>query len=205
MLLVVGGHSRNIGKTSVAEALIRSFPKHEWTAVKITQFGHGVCSRSGEVCECAAEPDHPYALNEEYEPGSSDSGRLLAAGARRSFWLRAPQGRLEGALPAFRKILAGSRNTLVESNSIVEFVQPDLYLVVLDFGCEDFKPSTLRFLDRADAFIVVDRGINVPSWNAVARSAWDHQPQFRVQPPHYVSAEFSAFVRGQLLKRSPAA
>ena len=36
MLLVVGGHSRNIGKTSVVEGLIRRFRQKKWTALKIT-------------------------------------------------------------------------------------------------------------------------------------------------------------------------
>ena len=47
-LLVVGGHTRNIGKTALVVDLIRAFPEAAWTAVKITQYGHGVCSISGE-------------------------------------------------------------------------------------------------------------------------------------------------------------
>ena len=63
-----------------------------------------------------------------------------------------------------RKILTQGENVIVESNSVVELVQPDLFLMLLDFSCEDFKPSSLRFLDRADAFVVIDRGINAPLW-----------------------------------------
>ena len=47
MLVVVGGHSRNIGKTSVVAGLIRKLRDRKWTAVKITQYGHGVCSHHG--------------------------------------------------------------------------------------------------------------------------------------------------------------
>ena len=46
MLVVVGGHSRNIGKTSVAAGLIRHLRDRQWTALKITQYGHGVCSHA---------------------------------------------------------------------------------------------------------------------------------------------------------------
>ena len=87
MLLVVGGHSRNIGKTSVVEGLIRRFRQKKWTALKITQYGHGVCSHAGEACGCETEPEHPFALSEEYVAGPTDSGRFLAAGAERSLWL----------------------------------------------------------------------------------------------------------------------
>lgn len=84
MLLVVGGHSRNIGKTSVAEGLIRRFRQKKWTALKITRYGHGVCSHAGEACGCETEPEHPFALSEEYVAGPTDSGRFHAAGAERS-------------------------------------------------------------------------------------------------------------------------
>jgi hypothetical protein len=195
MLVVVGGHSRNIGKTSVVAGLIRKLRSWHWTAVKITQYGNGVCTRDNQACGCEAEPDHPFALSEEYEPGTTDTGRFVAAGAERSLWLRAPAGELARAADTIRKILTHSENVIVESNSVMELVQPDLFLMVLDFSCEDFKPSSLRFLDRADAFLVIDRGINGPLWADVARGMWDNKPQFLVKPPRYVTAEVADFVK----------
>ena len=198
MLLVVGGHSRNIGKTSVVEGLIRRFRQKKWTALKITQYGHGVCSHAGEACGCETEPEHPFALSEEYETGPTDSGRFLAAGAERSLWLRTPMGELARAQSTLAKIVHASANLIVESNSVLELWNPDLFLMVLDFSCADFKPSSLRFMDRADAFVVIDRGINVPLWEAVARGVWDHKPRFVVEPPNYVTAAVSEFVRSRL-------
>ncbi len=196
MLVVVGGHSRNIGKTSVAAGLIRKLRDRHWTAVKITQYGHGVCSHGGNECGCApAEAEHPFALSEEYEPSRTDSGRFLAAGAERSFWLRTPAGELARAADTVRKLLAQSENVIVESNSILELVRPDLFLMVLDFSCQDFKASSLRFLDRADAFLVLDRGINAPLWADIARGLWDRKPQFLIHPPRYVTQEIADFVR----------
>ena len=194
MLVVVGGHSRNIGKTSVVAGLIRRLRDRKWTAVKITQYGHGVCASEGKSCGCEAEPEHPYALSEEYESSRTDSGRFLAAGAERSFWLRTPMGELPRAADTVHKLLRQSANVIVESNSILELVRPDLYLMVLDFSCEDFKASSLRYLDCADAFLVIDRGINAPLWAEVARGLWDGKPQFLVKPPRYVTAEVADFV-----------
>ena len=194
MLVVVGGHSRNIGKTSVVAGLIRKLRHRQWTALKITLYGHGVCSNNNRACGCEAEPEHPFALTEEYEPSDADSGRFLAAGAARSLWLRAPHGELARAAATLRKILDASDNTIVESNSVLELVQPDLFLILLDFSCQDFKPSSLRFLDRADAFVVIDRGINAPLWADVARGLWDHKPQFLVKPPRYVTKDVVDFV-----------
>ncbi|HEY1239844.1 MAG TPA: hypothetical protein VGF16_04765 [Bryobacteraceae bacterium] len=198
MLVVVGGHSRNIGKTSVVAGLIRQLRDQKWTAVKITQFGHGVCSHRGEACGCETEPEHPFALSEEYEPSRTDSGRFLAAGAERSFWLRTPMGELARAKTALGKITRSGRNVIIESNSVLELVEPDLFLMVLDFACQDFKPSSLRFMDRADAFVVIDRGINVPMWEDIAKGLWDDKPRFAVKPPVYVTAAVSGFVRSRL-------
>src|SRR5689334_22686689 len=202
MLVVVGGHSRNIGKTSVVAGLIRRLRDRRWIAVKITQYGHGVCSNEGKQCECAAEPDHPFALTEEYEATKTDSGRFLAAGADRSFWLRTPAGELSRAATTVEKLLKQSENVIVESNSILELVNPDLFLMVLDFSCEDFKPSSLRFMDRADAFVVIDRGINAPLWEDLARGMWDHKPQFYVKPPVYVTPALTEFVKSMLTASS---
>ena len=41
-LIVVGGHSRSVGKTSVVAGLIAALPEFGWTAVKITQYGDGI-------------------------------------------------------------------------------------------------------------------------------------------------------------------
>jgi hypothetical protein len=202
---VVGGHSRNIGKTSVVAGLIQALPQWDWTAMKITQFGHGVCSASGADCDCCLATEHPYAIAQERQPSRSDTGRFLAAGARRSYWLRTATGRIENALPAIRDVRAGSRNLIVESNSIVEFLIPDLYLVVLDFAQQDFKASSRRFLNRADACILVERGIQEPHWAGVEGSDWEDKPRFPVRPPQYMTAALAAFVNGRLLAAAASA
>jgi hypothetical protein len=185
----------------VVAGLIRKLRSRKWTAVKITQYGNGVCARDGSACGCDPGSEHPFAVSEEYEPNSTDSGRFLAAGAERSFWLRAPSGELARVGGTLRKILDQSENVIVESNSVVELVQPDLFLMLLDFSCEDFKASSLQFLDRADAFIVIDRGINAPLWEDIARGLWDQKPQFLVNPPRYITPDLIDFVTA----RFPAA
>jgi hypothetical protein len=195
MLVVVGGHSRNIGKTSVVAGIIRKLKDRRWTALKITQYGNGVCSHHSAACGCEPESDEPFALSEEYEPNRTDTGRFLAAGAERSFWLRVPAGELPRAADTVRKILGQGQNAIVESNSVMELVQPDLFLMLLDFSCQDFKASSLRFMDRADGFVVIDRGINAPMWDDIARGMWDQKPQFLVKPPNYATSAVTGFVK----------
>jgi hypothetical protein len=188
-LVVVGGHSRNIGKTSVVAGLIAALPHYNWTAMKITQHGHGICSAVGEPCDCAVEYDHPYAITEESTPGSTDSARFLAAGARRSFWLRTAVGQLGTAAQVIRDIVESSENTIVESNSIMQFWKPDLYIVVLDFETPDFKDSALRYLDRADCLVTAGQG--EPQWRGVSRRLWESKPRF-------AGAELTQFVEERM-------
>jgi hypothetical protein len=208
MLVAVGGHTRDIGKTSVVSGLICALTQWQWTAVKITQYGHGACAAEGDPCECTpTDPEqlkHPYVLTEEEAPTNTDTGRFLAAGAVRSFWLRTAQGKLGGAVPVLRKMLAACDPVIVESNSILEFFEPDLYVVVMDFSKEDFKPSSLRFLDRADALVIIDSGITVPMWEEVSRGLWDTKKQFVVKPPYYVTMEMADFAQARLLSRRGA-
>src|SRR5580692_12270315 len=153
-LIVVGGHSRNVGKTSVVAGLIAALPEFHWTAMKITQYGHGICSANGKVCDCASA-DHSWAVTEERNrSGESDSSRFLVSGAVRSLWVRTRQGMLAEAMPRLRKELAGAENAILESNSVMRFLRPDLYLTVLDAANPDFKASAKEFLDRADAVIL---------------------------------------------------
>ena len=198
MLVVVGGHSRNIGKTSVAAGLIRSLRDMHWTAVKITQYGHGVCAHEGDACGCETELDHPFALTEEYGPGNADSERFLAAGAERSFWLRTRTGELAGATAVIHKLLAQNRNVMIESNSVVELVEPDLFLMVVDFACSDFKLSSRRMLHRADALVVISHGLDEPCWPDIDGRLWKDKLQFCVDPPDYVTPAVAAFVREKL-------
>lgn len=162
--VVIGGHTRNIGKTSVMSALIRELAPMGWTAVKITQYGHGLCSLDGEPCECAPK-EHPFALTEETNgQGRGDTCRYLAAGARRSLWLRVREGQLAEALPTLEGALDGVEWVMLESNSIVEFIDPVLYLVVMDGSRRDFKPSARRALARADALIPIKTRLDAPLW-----------------------------------------
>src|SRR5690349_15115588 len=143
-IVVIGGHTRNIGKTSVVCRLISAFAERRWTAIKITQFGHGVCSANGQPCDCETA-DHTVAVSEERRSDTrADSSRYLAAGAARSLWVRTRQGQLIDAMPRVRAELGRAANVIVESNSVLRFLQPDLYLAILDPTVSDFKPTALR-------------------------------------------------------------
>ena len=82
-LIVIGGHSRNVGKTSVVAGLIAALPEYNWTAFKITQYGHGICSKDGQPCDCVTD-DHSWAVSEEKDRSGHPTVRV--------FWWRVQFG-----------------------------------------------------------------------------------------------------------------
>jgi len=197
-ILVVGGHSRNVGKTSVVAGLISALRELDWTALKITQYGHGICSANGKACHCATA-DHMWAVTEERDrSGDSDTSRFLVAGAAQSWWVRTQQGHLDQAMPRVNQILAASKNTIIESNSVLGFVKPDLYLTVLDPATKDFKQSAEKFLDRADAVLLHKPAASDSRWEHVSIERICDRPAFSVRPPDYVTPEVANFVRERL-------
>ena len=195
-LVVIGGHSRNVGKTSVVANLIAALPEFHWTAMKITQYGNEICSRDGKPCHCATE-DHSWAISEEkVRSGETDTSRFLAAGAERVWWVRTQQGHLAEAMPSVRKLLSDSKNAILESNSILKFLKPDLYLTVLDPNTEDFKQSAQEFLDRAAA-VIMHRSIG-SNWQGVSLKPIAQRRVFYIEPPEYVTPEIVEFVHAKL-------
>ena len=185
-VIVVGGHTRSIGKTQLVCDLISAFPDGNWVAGKITQYGHGVCAQNGENCGCAPD-EHVCALTWEERPSQTDSGRFLAAGARRSFWLRTKQGFLAEGLPLLRAALGELNqqpsvalgNLILESNTLLQFLKPSLYLLVLDPAKADFKDSARAQMDRASAVIVRQLAADgAAAWAAASAKLLRGKPQF---------------------------
>lgn len=179
-VIVVGGHTRSIGKTQLVCDVIAAFPQANWIAGKITQYGHGVCAQNGDNCDCAPD-EHVCAISWETRADiGTDSSRFLAAGARRSFWLRTKQGFLAEGLPLLRAALeetleasdAAPAPLILESNSLLQFLKPSLYFAVVDPTKDDFKESARVVLDRADAFVLRSPADALPS----AAPAWTKLP-----------------------------
>ena len=172
--------------------LIAALPEMRWTAIKITQYGHGICSADGEACDCATA-DHTIAVSEERQRASgTDSSRYLAAGAEHSFWVRTQQGELHEAMPRVRRLIAGAGNTII-----------DLAFSVLDPAVGDFKPSALRFLDRVDALIMPSNAADrltglVAPWPGVSAQLVARKKKLFFEAPDYFTAEMVGFVREKL-------
>ena len=191
-IVVVGGHTRSIGKTQLVCDVIAAFPEANWIAGKITQYGHGVCAQNGHDCDCAPD-EHICAINwEKHSDTGTDSARFLRAGARRSFWLRTKQGFLAEGMPLLRAALRAAdidsgqspANLILESNTLLQFLKPSVYLMVLDPSKTDFKESAQLQIDRASGLVLREdlptnvgcRGASV-AWTGVPLQLLKAKPQ----------------------------
>jgi hypothetical protein len=114
---------------------------------------------------------------------------------RRDTWR---QGQLADAMPRLRKEIPLAENTIIESNSILRFLKPDVFLSVLDPGVADFKDSALRYLDRADAVLLPKGGLQGAAWKGVSLRLLEGVPRFEVSAPAYMTGEVAEFVRKKM-------
>jgi hypothetical protein len=143
------------------------------------------------------------AVSEEHSrAGDTDTSRFLAGGAERVLWVRTQQGMLAEAIPRVRAEIAKTENVIIESNSVMRFLRPTLYIPVLDPSRADFKASAREYLDLADA-ILVRRLDGKVSWEDVSLKPVRNKPLFAFTRPEFVPQSFLAFVRERLHVASP--
>ncbi len=139
-LIIVGGHSRNVGKTAVISAVLRSMQPSSWTAVKISSHCHeGILDAI-----------------EEKDPASSNQGaRYLIAGARKAWLICGPDEKLPSVANRIQQMLAAGENVIVESNRLVPLCTPDLVLFIVAPAIPEWKASSEICMRSAHGMVVM--------------------------------------------------
>jgi hypothetical protein len=137
-----------------------------------------------------------FILTEETKASpTTDTGRFLAAGAKRAFWLRARAGSLNKAVPVLLQALKGERNVIIESTSVMEYLAPNVCLIVFGSSRRGFKANTRRALARADAIVQVEANTVHPTTSPLVPRG---VPVFPVPRGSYFCADLCRFVRREL-------
>jgi hypothetical protein len=177
-VLAIGGMRRKAGKTSLVEAILRSFPELSWMAVKISthrhrkllagmkELAHGPRSAAYRILE-----DTRTRLPARPPTFSGDTGRFLAAGSARSLLLEADE---TGIVPGLNTLLSAMTKRfkrpkraspatrapripqaiICETTRFAPLLAPDLFLMVVAEGKRAPKASSLEMLARADALVL---------------------------------------------------
>ena len=179
MIIAIGGNTKDIGKTTLACAVIAAFPEFQWTAVKITGHDYGPAGSGPADC----------TIWEETQAGEeTDTGRYLLAGARRA--LLVTRIGAQPPIEEIRKALGHDRNVIFESNRIVDAIRPDLCLALIGGQSTERKASFTRLLSIADAVVTLDaeQTDDLPAT----------LPRFELNSPRMLSAEMVFWLRTRL-------
>ena len=182
-IVVVGGSGRGVGKTTLICGLIAALPERSWIAVKISSHVHGT---------------FPPVWEEKEAGQGTDTSRYLAAGARQAFLLTAPDG------PALQQVLdqlwaecGAGANFIFESNRIVDYVRPDLCLMVRgDADPDNQKPSFKAVVRMADAIVARANTDQVLSENLAG--AGQPMPVFHLASFEQISPAMTTWVLQRL-------
>jgi hypothetical protein len=145
--IVVGGHSRGIGKTALVVAIVKAIGGARVATVKVSAHRHG----GGTAA--IVEDTHP-------SPETS-TGRCLLAGAARAFLCRCPDEAIPAAAAFVQELVRDGWIAIAESNRLAPLVAADLSFFVVSNATADWKASSAALLPRADA-IVLSPGTPAP-------------------------------------------
>lgn len=155
-LILVAGHSRGVGKTTTIEEILRAQRNGRWAAVKVSAHRH-----------CDPRESRPLIERDVRIDAATQTGRYLMAGAERAYLCRTPSSQLAATARFIRELSESGFNVIVESNRIVDFVEPDVVVFAVTPRIADWKASSGVALPRTHAFVIRDR-------NAAAASEFVH-------------------------------
>lgn len=147
-LIVVGGQTKHVGKTTLVCEIIRHFVSAHWTAAKITSHSH-----EPQECASVASGSGWTIWEQSASDLQTDTTRYLEAGAVRSLLVSAESESLSSACAALKVEISGNENAIVESTGGAELLASDLFLLVVNPGTEEIKASANEQLARAHALV----------------------------------------------------
>ena len=154
---MIGGISRNAGKTTLACHVIRQLKDNfQVIGLKVTSIRPGEEDQHG---------DHPgdkfekFSIMEELDSlTQKDTSKMLSAGAKRVFFIRTVDAFQQEAISAFLlKYNPGHSPIVCESRSLRDNVLPGLFVMMMRDPVYGKPKAYRKFLDLADLRIDFQR------------------------------------------------
>ncbi len=153
--IVISGAHSGIGKTTLAEKILRQLPN--WSALKVTMKKGTDCPRHSDCTACGELTGDFDIITDKkvIDLEGTDTGRLKKAGAKDVVWLRAtPEGLKRGLEKAFCH-LAGSEGIIIEGTSVLRHIDPGVVIFLKD-GAADLREEAREAERKADIIIDVE-------------------------------------------------
>ncbi|MBE0661883.1 MAG: hypothetical protein IH597_05380 [Bacteroidales bacterium] len=148
-LLLVGGNSRHIGKTTLLCEIISAAASVEPViSLKVTSIYQNNEGYHGEHELLSAGY---FTIDEEMGSGRpKDTLKMLEAGATRSFYIQVRDHAVEAAWNAFLKMVPADHLIVCESRSLRRFIEPGLFIYLKSSRGQKEKPYSLWLEKLAD-------------------------------------------------------
>lgn len=176
-LIVVGGQTKHVGKTTLVCEIIRHFVSARWTAAKITSHSH-----EPEQCAFVASGQGWRMCEQRAGNAQVDTARFLQAGAVRSLLVCAESEGLTAACAAFKTEIPANGNAIVESTAGAQILSPDMFLLVVDPEIQEFKASANEQLAQAQVVVVSSRAQRISVVESSERVLTVHAVEAGIDP-----------------------
>lgn len=141
IVIGIGGSRSNIGKTTVATAILNRLKG--WGAIKYTKTA---------IYSSIIDDVRTLLVK------GKDTGRFFESGASVVLWVQSPRSGLSELMPVALDRVSDLEGIILEGNSAIESVNPDIIVFVTERDISRIKESGKRILDRADVVYYRDKG-----------------------------------------------
>lgn len=181
--LLIGSAARKAGKTAFAVRVIRRLaPRLEVVGVKLTPLPDegGFPLPHGGPESTKAGFTGPWRIDEETSADErTDTGRMILAGARKAFWLRARRELLAEAAAALWERIPAGACVVAEGGSLRRVLKPGLFVLLRRLEGGDIKDSYRELLPLADRHGIFDGR----EWDIPPEDCRFIDGRWRLRPP----------------------
>lgn len=148
-MLMIGGNSRNSGKTTMAcNCISQLSAEYEIIGLKVTSVRPGEEDLHGNHDD---ELSANFTITEEKNRDSSkDTSEMLRAGASQVYYIRVEEIFTEKAIVQFLSGFKKEQLIVCESRSLRKIIVPGLFLMMMRFPLEREAKDTAEYLKSAD-------------------------------------------------------
>jgi len=157
-MVMIGGNSRNSGKTTMACSIIRKLSvNHEVIGLKVTSVKPGEEELHGNHDE---NFNGNFTIFEEKNSEShKDTSKMLKAGATHVYYIYVVENFTEQAILYFLFSYAKGQLIVCESRSLRRIVYPGLFLIMMRLQVTTEAKDMSDFLGMADKILYFDEGL----------------------------------------------
>lgn len=157
-MVLIGGNSRNSGKTTMACSIIKKLSiDHEVIGLKVTSVKPGEEELHGNHNEDLKDG---FTILEEKNSGSQkDTAKMLEAGATHVYYICVEENFTKQAILHFLLSYATGQLIVCESRSLRNIINPGLFLIMMRLQVNTKSKDMSEFLGLADKILYFDESL----------------------------------------------